>query len=152
MIAQFFQTVDLGIKSLLVQKMRAGLAALGIFIGTSTVIWLVAMGEGVSYRAQQHILELGARNVIVRTKEPNAGSEEEANSRVKAYGLLRADFRRIVENIPNISRAIPMRELKFELRLEDRTADTKLVGCTEDYLELNRLEIARGRWLSARDR
>ena len=152
MIAQFFQTVDLGIKSLLVQKMRAGLAALGIFIGTSTVIWLVAMGEGVSYRAQQQILELGARNVIVRTKEPNAGSDEEANSRVKTYGLLRADFRRIVENIPNISRAIPMRELKFELRLDDRTADTKLVGCTEDYLELNRLEIARGRWLSTRDR
>ncbi|HBE67632.1 MAG TPA: ABC transporter substrate-binding protein [Planctomycetaceae bacterium] len=132
--------------------MRAGLAALGIFIGTSTVIWLVAMGEGVSYRAQQQILELGARNVIVRTKEPNAGSEEDANSRVKTYGLLRADFRRIVENIPNISRAIPMRELKFELRLDDRTADTKLVGCTEDYLELNRLEIARGRWLSTRDR
>ncbi len=152
MIAQFVQTVDLGIKSLLVQKMRAGLAALGIFIGTSTVIWLVAMGEGVSYRAQQQILELGARNVIVRTKEPNAGSEEEANSRVKAYGLLRADFRRIVENIPNINRAIPMRELKFELRLDDRTADAKLVGCTEDYLELNRLEIARGRWLSTRDR
>ena len=152
MIAQLFQIVDLGIKSLLVQKMRAGLAALGIFIGTSTVIWLVAMGEGVSYRAQQQILELGARNVIVRTKEPNAGSEEEANSRVKTYGLLRADFRRIVENIPNIERAIPMRELKFELRLDDRTADTKLVGCTEDYLELNRLEIARGRWLSTRDR
>ena len=152
MIAQFFQTVDLGIKSLLLQKMRAGLAALGIFIGTSTVIWLVAMGEGVSYRAQQQILELGAKNVIVRTKEPNAGSEEQANSRVKTYGLLRADYRRIVEIIPNIHRAIPMRELKFELRLDDRTADAKLVGCTEDYLALNRLEIARGRWLSRRDR
>ena len=139
-------------KSLLVQKMRAGLAALGIFIGTSTVIWLVAMGEGVSYRAQQQILELGAKNVIVRTKQPNAGSEEDASSRVKTYGLLRADYRRIVENIPNIRRAIPMRELKFELRLDDRTADTKLVGCTEDYLELNRLEIARGRWLANRDR
>ncbi|MCA9128215.1 MAG: ABC transporter permease [Planctomycetales bacterium] len=136
----------------MVQKLRAGLAALGIFIGTSTVIWLVAMGEGVSYRAQQQILELGAKNVIVRTKEPNAGSEEEANSRVKTYGLLRADYRRIIENIPNIYRAIPMRELKFELRLDDRTADAKLVGCTEEYLELNRLEIARGRWLSPRDR
>ncbi|MEC8474146.1 MAG: ABC transporter permease, partial [Planctomycetota bacterium] len=152
MIAQFFQTVDLGVKSLLVQKMRAGLAALGIFIGTSTVIWLVAMGEGVSYRAQQQILELGAKNVIVRTKQPTAGSDEDASSRVKTYGLLRADYRRIVENIPNIRRAIPMRELKFELRLDDRTADTKLVGCTEDYLELNRLEIARGRWLANRDR
>ncbi|PHQ31810.1 ABC transporter permease [Rhodopirellula bahusiensis] len=152
MIAQFFQTVDLGIKSLLVQKLRAGLAALGIFIGTSTVIWLVAMGEGVSYRAQQQILELGAKNVIVRTVQPNASGDEDANSRVKTYGLLRADYRRIVENIPNIRRAIPMRELKFELRLDDRTADAKLVGCAEEYLELNRLQIARGRWLSPRDR
>ncbi len=152
MISQFFQTVILGVKSLLVQKLRAGLAALGIFIGTATVIWLVAMGEGVSYRAQQQILELGARNVIVRTKQPNAGSEEESSNRVKTYGLLRADYRRIVENIPNIRRAIPMRELRFELRLGDRTADAKLVGCVEDYLQLNRLEIARGRWLSTRDR
>jgi putative ABC transport system permease protein len=147
-----FQTVQLGIKSLMVQKMRAGLAALGIFIGTTTVIWLVAMGEGVSHRAQQQILELGARNVIVRTKEPNAGSDHESGSRVKTYGLLRADYRRIVENIPNISRAIPMRELRFELRLDNRTADAKLVGCVEDYFELNRLQIARGRWLTARDR
>ena len=151
MPSSLLQTVQLGLKSLLLQKMRAGLAALGIFIGTTTVIWLVAMGEGVSYRAQQQILELGATNVIVRTKEPNAGSEQSVNSRVKTYGLLRSDFRRIVENIPNIRRAIPMRELRFELRLGNRTADAKLVGCVEDYLELNQLEIARGRWLSPRD-
>ena len=149
----FLQTVRLSLNSLLVHKMRAGLAALGIFIGTSTVIWLVAMGEGVSYRAQQQILELGATNIIVRTKEPNWGSEGKgANSRVKKYGLLRDDYRRIVENIPTISSAVPMREVKFELRMGNRTADTKLVGCIEEYLELNRLEVARGRWLAPRDR
>ena len=76
----FIRTFELGVKSLLLQKMRAGLAALGIFIGTATVIWLVAMGEGVSYRAQQQILELGATNVIVRTIEPNK-SDDAANSR-----------------------------------------------------------------------
>jgi putative ABC transport system permease protein len=149
----FIQTVQLGLKSLLLQKMRAGLAALGIFIGTATVIWLVAMGEGVSHRAQQQILELGATNIIVRTKEPNSGSEaQDSNSRVKTYGLLRKDYRRIVENIPNIRRAVPMRELRFELRMGNRTADAKLVGCAEDYLELNQLGMARGRWLTPRDR
>lgn len=136
----------------MMQKMRAGLAALGIFIGTTTVIWLVAIGEGVSHQAQQQILELGAKNVIVRTKEPNMGTGQDSNSRVKTYGLTRTDYRRIVENIPNIRRAIPMKELRFELRLGNRTADAKLVGCVEDYLELNQLEIARGRWLSPRDR
>ena len=133
--------------------MRAGLAALGIFIGTTTVIWLVAMGEGVSYRAQQQILELGATNIIVRTKEPNLASDsQDSKSRLKTYGLLRDDYRRIVSNIPSIRRAVPMRELRFELRLGNRTADAKLVGCIEDYLDLNRLEIARGRWLTPRDR
>jgi putative ABC transport system permease protein len=66
MNSPFLQTVRLSLKSLLVHKMRAGLAALGIFIGATTVIWLVAMGEGVSYRAQQQIKELGATNIIAR--------------------------------------------------------------------------------------
>ena len=140
-------------KNLLVHKMRASLAALGIFIGTSTVIWLVAMGEGVSYRAQQQILEPGATNIIVRTMEPMSASEgQDANSHVKKYGLLRDDYHRIVSNIPSIHRAVPMREVRFELRLGNRTAEAKLVGCVEEYLELNRLEIARGRWLTPRDR
>jgi len=136
----------------MVHKMRAGLAALGIFIGTTTVIWLVAMGEGVSYRAQQQIKELGATNIIVRTKQPNStGDGQDPSNRIKTYGLLREDYRRIVENISNV-RAVPMRELRFELRLGNRTADAKLVGCVEEYLEVNRLEIARGRWLTPRDR
>lgn len=143
------QTIRLSIKSLLVHKMRAGLAAFGIFIGTAAVIWLVAMGEGVSYRAQQQILELGARNVIVRTKEPSSAEDADSNSRVKTYGLLRSDYRRIRENLDGIiSRIIRMRELRFELRLGNRTADAKLVGCDEAYFELNRLELARGRWLA----
>ena len=137
----------------MLQKMRAGLAALGIFIGTTTVIWLVAMGEGVSYRAQQQILELGATNVIVRTKQPNSARDgNDSNSRVKTYGLLRADYHRIVENIPSIRSAVPMRELRFELRMGNRTVDAKLVGCVEEYLNLNQLEISRGRWMTLRDR
>ncbi len=147
----FFRTISLGVKSLLLQKMRAGLAALGIFIGTTTVIWLVAMGEGVSYRAQQQILELGATNVIVRTVEPNA-NDDAGNNRVKRYGLLRKDHERIVQNIPGIGDAIPLREVRYELRMANRTADAKLVGCVEAHREMNRLEIARGRWLAPRDR
>ena len=50
MKSSLLPTIQLGLKSLMLQKMRAGLAALGIFIGTTTVIWLVAMGEGVSHR------------------------------------------------------------------------------------------------------
>ena len=143
------QTVRLGLKSLLLQKMRSALAALGIFIGTTTVIWLVAMGEGVSYQAQQQILELGASNIIVRSVEPSASGGDK--NRVKSYGLLRADFRRFLSNIPTITRAVPIRELRRECRVDSRTTNINLVGCTEEHLELNRLEIARGRWIAKQD-
>ena len=153
MKSAFLQTVQVGLKSLLLQKLRSGLAALGIFIGTVTVIWLVAAGQGVSDRLQAQVKELGATNIIVRTKQPSSNNAgQDANRRVKIYGLLRDDYRRINTNIPSIRRAVPMRELRFQLRLGNRTADAKLVGCVEEYLETNRLEIARGRWLTQRDR
>ncbi len=143
------QTLQLGLKTLLLQKMRSALAALGIFIGTTTVIWLVAMGEGVSHDAQQQIMELGATNIIIRSVEPQ--SNETGDDRVKTYGLLRADYRRILSNVPSITRAVPIRELKREFMVDGRTADVMLIGCTKDHLDLNRLEIARGRWIKDRD-
>jgi putative ABC transport system permease protein len=146
----FLQTFRLGIKSLLLQKMRSSLAALGIFIGTTTVIWLVAMGEGVSYQAQQQILELGANNIIVRSIEPKTTSDSEKN-RVKTYGLLRADYQRFLSNIPSIVRAVPMRELRREFAYKGRILNANLVGCSAEYADLNRLEIARGRWFNPQD-
>ncbi|QDV62813.1 ABC transporter permease [Crateriforma conspicua] len=146
---RFWQTLLLGVKSLLLQKLRSALAALGIFIGTTTVIWLVAMGEGVSHDAQQQILELGATNIIVRSIEPH--SSEAAGERVKTYGLTRADYRRMMSNIPTIVRAVPIRELRREFMVGGRRLDAKLIGCTSDHLALNRLQIARGRWLRSDD-
>lgn len=150
MTGSLMQTIRLGLKSLLLQKMRSILAALGIFIGTTTVIWLVAMGEGVSYQAQQQIMELGASNIIIRSVEP---SSEDGNERVKLYGLTRADYRRILSNLPAevVARSVPIRELKRQFMVQDRLVDVKLVGCTPEYLELNQLEIARGRWIHKRD-
>ncbi|MBU6385385.1 MAG: ABC transporter permease [Planctomycetota bacterium] len=150
MLASFLQTFRLGLKSLMLQKLRSALAALGIFIGTTTVIWLVAMGEGVSYQAQQQILELGANNIIVRSIEPKSSSSSEKN-RVKTYGLLRDDYKRFLSNIPGISRSVPMRELRREFAAKGRLLNATLVGCTPEYQDLNRLELARGRWFQAGD-
>ena len=144
------QTVRLGLKSLFLQKLRAGLAALGIFIGTTTVIWLVAMGEGVSHQAQQQIKELGATNIIIKNVKPVGSDEEGDNARVQRYGLLRADYARML-TIPSIRQAVPMRELKRDVRNRDRSLDANLVGCTEAYRTLNRLDISRGRWFRKRD-
>ena len=114
----------MGLKSLLLQKMRSGLAALGIFIGTTTVIWLVAMGEGVSYEAQQQIMELGATNIIVRERRA-AIDRRCGDDRVKTYGLLRPTIERILSNIPRSLEPYRCVKLKREFMVEGRTVDVQ---------------------------
>jgi putative ABC transport system permease protein len=150
--SRFLKTLQLGLKSLLLHKLRSGLAILGIFIGVTAVIWLVAMGEGVSYQAQQQIKDLGATNIIVRNmKPPQEGSKGGGGRSFLRYGLLRDDFERIVGGIPTVKQAVPMREIAREARYLDRSGSVRLVGCTPEYAEINNLKMARGRFLTAED-
>ena len=98
----------LGVKSLLLHPLRSLLTVLGIFIGVASVIWLLAIGQGISNEAQKQIEGLGADNVIVRSVKPS--NESIANTRGPVpYGLLWDDYDRIVETIPTIKAALPIR-------------------------------------------
>ena len=146
------QQIRLGFRSLMLHKLRSGLAVLGILIGVTAVIWLVAMGEGVSFQAQQQIKDLGATSIIVRSIKPADESTLDTGSRMGiSYGLLRQDYDRLVANVPTIERAVPMREISREVRHRDRSIDGQVIGCTPDYFEINRLPIAQGRPLADYD-
>jgi putative ABC transport system permease protein len=149
-ISRFIRTLSAGVKSLLLHKLRSALAVLGITIGVSAVIWLVAMGEGVSYQAQQQIKDLGAHNVIVRSVKPPEKSDGRRGLFVR-YGLLREDFQRILATVPSIKCATPLREVRKEVRNLDSVADVRLVGCTPAYFPMNHLQSARGRFLTDLD-
>jgi putative ABC transport system permease protein len=51
----WLRTVQLGIRSLYLHKMRSALTMLGIIFGVCSVIAMLAIGEGASYEAQQAI-------------------------------------------------------------------------------------------------
>ena len=146
------QQLKLGFRSLMLHKLRSALAVLGILIGVTAVIWLVAMGEGVSYQAQQQIKELGATSIIVRTIKPSEEANSDSGSRSGiAYGLLRSDYDRIITNIPMISSAVPMREISRDVRRDEFSVSAQVIGCTPEYFPINRLPVVRGRPLAASD-
>ncbi len=146
------QTFRLGIKSVLLHKLRSALTVLGILIGVTAVIWLVAMGEGISYQAQEQIKSLGATSIIVRSSKPTIPLPPgDAGSFIFAYGLLRDDYRRIVETVPAIVQAVPMKEVRQNINYGERVVDARLVGCTKEYIDLNQLFVDRGRFIDERD-
>ena len=141
----WLRTVQLGVKSLWLHPLRSLLTVLGIFIGVSSVIWLLAIGEGISQEAQKQIQGLGADNIIVRSVKPINPPGGGSNSFILPYGLLREDYDRLVDTIPTITSAIPIREMRREIRFRDRSVDGRLVGCTPEYAVVTQLVIDRGR-------
>jgi putative ABC transport system permease protein len=145
----WLRTWILGVKSLLLHPLRSALTVLGIFIGVSSVIWLLAIGEGISLEAQKQIEGLGAKNIIVRSVKPSSESIPASSRGPLVYGLTRADYERIMRTIDTITKGVQIRELRRQLfNYGDQTLDGRLVACTPDYQELMKLEIDRGRFFT----
>lgn len=151
---RLFRTLKLGAKSLLLHPMRSALTVLGIFIGVASVIWLLAIGEGISLQAQKQIEDLGAENIIVRSIEPPDPGTASIRD-IPTFGISRQEFRMIENTVPTIKRVIPIREItqKFVYSGNSRVQpiDGRLVGCTPGYAEVTRLTIARGHFLTDRE-
>ena len=146
----WLRTWQLGIKSLLLHPLRSLLTVLGIFIGVASVVWLLAIGEGISRKAQEQIEGLGANNIIVRSRKPPAEAIQTSGSEhnIVPYGITRDDFERLTKTIPTVDRALPIRETRYRFGYLFRWVEGRLVGCTPEYAEVTKLQVARGRFLS----
>ncbi|MEM7812644.1 MAG: ABC transporter permease [Planctomycetota bacterium] len=142
------RTIRLALKSLLLHKLRSGLTMLGIVFGVFSVIAMLAIGEGASLQVQKQVLELGATNIIVRSVRPPEDPSDTSGSFILSYGLKRADLDLITDTVAAVERAVPIREVSSEARYRHRTLNVRLVGCTADYKNLNRLGVARGRFVA----
>jgi putative ABC transport system permease protein len=127
----FLRTFQLGMKSLLLHPMRSLLTVLGIFIGVASVIWLLAIGEGISQEAQRQIEGLGADNIIVRSIKPPAEAIPDSDAPIP-YGLRREELDLLVQTIPTIDSALPIREVRRTFTFDGRNEDGRLVGCTPE--------------------
>ena len=149
----WIRTWQLGIKSLLLYPMRSMLTVLGIFIGVASVIWLMAIGEGISLKAQEQIESLGATNIIVRTVRPaNPEMVTTAGRRqIPSYGLKREDYRKIRDTIPSVTASMPVREIRRTFARGSREVDGRLVGTTPLYTTMSQIEMDSGRFITEID-
>lgn len=143
---RWWRTVRLSIKSLLLHPMQSGLTVLGILIGVMSVVWLLAIGEGIGRASQEQIASLGAKNIIVRTVKPTSDKFTGGG-----YGVTRKDYLRLISTIPTLDSAVPIREIGCEFRKKRWVIEGRLVGCTPEYASVARLKIQVGRFLTDAD-
>jgi putative ABC transport system permease protein len=144
--------IRLGIKNLMLHKLRSLLTVLGVVFGVGSVIAMLAVGEGASREALEQIRKLGSNNIILSAVKP-AEDEQATAQRVfmSVYGLLYEDEQRIRQTMPAVLTTVPVKQVRKEGRLGERAIELRVLGTTPDWFELvNRLVLA-GRTLTRRD-
>ncbi len=150
---RLLNTVRLGVKNLLLHKMRSALTMLGIIFGVASVIAMLAIGEGASYEAQQAIKELGSNNVIIRSVKPPEEDQASGGQQglAVAYGLTYRDADRIRATIPAIDEVFPMRIFRENVRFDTRQIQAQVTGTLPSHIDLLNVPIQRGRFLTEID-
>lgn len=152
-MGRILRSLRLGMKSLMLHKLRSGLTVLGIVFGVAAVISMLAVGEGSSREQQQQLQALGAVNLIYRSVKPSEEAQAAGGrpARILNYGLKYEDYDRLLATVPTIEKALPIREIKKEVRYLNRSLEGRVVGTTHLYAEFNHLNMDRGRFLSEAD-
>jgi len=153
-MGRLIRSFRLGLKSLLLHKLRSGLTVLGIVFGVAAVIAMLAIGEGASRDAQERYQALGAVNIIIKSRKPTEETQAAGGrpARILNFGLKYEDLDRLTETLPGIKKALPIREIaNKEVRRLSYKIDSRIVGTSRDYAEFNHLKIERGRFLTDTD-
>ena len=151
-LTKYIREVKLGVKNLLLHKLRSFLTMLGVVFGVGSVIAMLAVGEGASKEALDRIRKLGSQNILVSSAK-SIEEESATNTRImmSVYGLLYDDERRIAESFPEVKSTVPVKEVRKQARLGERSMELRVVGTTPSWFELVQRPVLSGRVLSARD-
>lgn len=147
------QNIQLGIKNILLHKLRSFLTMLGIVFGVASVIAMLSIGEGASKQALDDIRKLGSTNIILHSVKPAEEENTQSRRRMRAsvYGLLYEDAERIAATFDDVSRVVPVKLIREQGRLNARTLDLRLVGTTAEWFDLVERPLIAGRSLSTID-
>lgn len=149
-LIKFRRNTVLAIRGLWLQKLRAFLSVLGIIIGIASVISLLAFGKGSMKEALDAIKRQGATNIIARSQKPADESSTGSRTFVATYGLTFRDYEKF-NNISVLTRLVPMRVFPREVYRLERKHNARVVATSPEYMTINRLVMARGRFLVDED-
>ncbi len=150
--ASTLRTVRLGIKNLMLHPLRSFLTTLGITIGVSAVICMLAVGEGASYEAQQKIRALGSNNILLRSVKPAELETQQQNSMTpQRYGLEYEEVEIVRETMPAVRLVVPVRELNKTLAQGENQANVPVYGTTPDWLHVSGVKLYEGRFIIESD-
>src|SRR5215469_7406729 len=144
----FSEIVSIAIDSFRLAKVRFVLTALGMVIGTASLIMVVTIGLTGKQYALNQIQSIGA-NMVVAYWE--GGGNAAVNSGARD-DLTVDDMKAVQEQVPGIVAASPMLEAHDRIAVgEGKERDILILGVAPQYAVVRNLDVLAGRFFDEED-
>ena len=142
-IAEHFRQ---GLKQLGSNKIRTFLSVLGVLIGVSSVVTMLAIGRGAQSAIESQLSSLGANILALRTGAMRSGGvAAEAGATALLYP---EDAQGIKDKFPSVVNAAPNINGRAQANFLNRNWNTQILGVTPEYKDLRNYQPTEGRFFT----
>ncbi|MEP6647018.1 MAG: ABC transporter permease [Saprospiraceae bacterium] len=151
------------IESVLINKLRGMLTALGVVFGVAAVIAMLAIGSGAKKFLLDQMRLIGTNNIVFTHLAPDSkkGSDEEqsttttaGNNNTKlvtwAPGMSKGDLE-VIQSIPSVELLSPEIIRLTKAIYFGKILSVRCVGVTNTFFELNQLTTSKGHFFEHLD-
>lgn len=139
----FKSTLKMAILSLKINKMRSILTSLGIIIGVSAVIIMLAVGSGASKKIAKDMESMGSNLLMIRSASATSGGVRMGSGTKPTLTL--KDSEAIEKYCRGILAVAPYSSEVKQLTYGNQNWSTTIGGTTASYLFIRNYEIVSGR-------
>lgn len=142
-------TFKIALRSLRVNKMRSILTSLGIIIGVSAVIIMLAVGEGAKSKISKEVESMGSNLLMVMS-----GSSTASGVRVGGGSqptLTTKDAEAILKECPSVLEVAPIVSEVKQIVFSNQNWSTAVYGVTPSYMRIKDWDVDAGRAITDED-
>jgi putative ABC transport system permease protein len=136
------ETLRVALRALRRNKMRSFLTTLGIVIGVSAVIAMVAIGEGAKKRVEDAFAQMGADILIVLSGTSTRGGAFGGHGSMPT--LTWDDLRAIRAEVPSVRAAAVQLRANAQVLSDDQNWTTQVTGTSPEFFEIRSWGVATG--------
>jgi len=142
-------TVQLALRVLARNPLRAGLTMLGIIIGVAAMVAMVSLGQGAGASIQAQIASLGTNVLIVIPGATTVSGVRTGFGGVSTLTL--EDAREIERRISGVSAVSYATRAVLQVVHENKNWSTVVIGTTSNYPDIRDWPMAQGTFFSQSD-
>ncbi len=148
---RYYHDIVIAVESLIANRLRSVLTALGIIFGVAAVISMLAIGKGAKQEILEQIKMVGVNNIVITPvitdesgSSDQSGDEEKKQKKKYSPGLTLLDAKAIRSSIPSVALVSPEISLNSFVMLSGKRSPAKIVGVTGDYFKIYNLPLLEG--------